>query len=229
MGIVAKSLFLPKLLESRAEALLSIEGQSLEPVLQQFDLALGEIESQLRRFQHDFPLFLKVDAWRIGENAEGSEIWILERIGWGSWRGERQLIYVLECLELPRMEGAEVVSITTHSPPYLQAAVPLDWERELSDHEVQVVALSEAPPLLKEKLYPFVPEYLFFLSETLIQMNQHQTEFHDFVEEKVDEFVSEEPEAFDLRNRSQIQHYFKTERRAELFLEFMQRGSREKA
>jgi hypothetical protein len=219
---LSQTLFLPRLLESRAESLLQIENQSDDQIIQRFDGAIGEIEENLQRYRLNFPLFSKVDAWKAPEVTGEAEVWILERMGWGNWKKKNRLLYVIESVSIPPMEGAEVLSVNSNSPPYLSAAKPIEWDCEILPDEVQAVPLKEAPPLLKEKSYPYLPEFLFFLSETLDQMALHHLEFADFMEEKVEEFVKSKATTRDKKRRSAIEEYFQTERRAELFMEFLQ-------
>lgn len=221
--------FLPRLLESRAEGLLQIEDESDDEIVARFDLAIRSIEDNLRRYALDFPLFSKIDGWKSPHQEEASEIWILERIGWGKWKRKNRLLYVVESIRIPVMPDAEVLSVNSNSPPYLQSATELDWESEIHPDEIQAIALDKAPPLLKEKAYPYLPEFLFFLSETLEQMAEHHQEFESFMEEKVEEFVQTSEKTRDRGKRSQIAAYFQTERKAELFLEFLQNKNSEKS
>jgi len=218
---VSRKLFLPRYLESRAEKLLQLDDRQEDEILPAFDSAIARIEESLRLYQLDFPLFLKVDAWRSPLQGSETELWTLERIGWGKWKRRSRFLYVIEAIAIPQLDEAEILTVNSNSPPLLAGAKELDWEQEIKADGIQAVSLSDAPLVFKEKAYPFIPEYLFYLSDTLQQMDLHQVEFQEYMDQKVDEFVRNKGKVGVETRRGAVHRYFQTEGRAELFLEFL--------
>lgn len=212
---------LPDILARRAKVLTrtrSIHADKLDRV----EADVYQLEDLLKKYAVDFPFFIKVDAWKSYSPDPEYDLWVLERIGWGKWKDEYQVLFCLEGLPIPKMEDAEVVSVNSASPPFLISAKDLQWTEEILPEEVQASELARLPYALKEKVYPYLDELVLSLGETIDQMEAYGNEFSDYLEGKIDEYLKRfEHDPFHTRTEA-IQAYFRSDRRVELFYEFLE-------
>lgn len=212
---------LPNLLSKRAKTFTrarSLRSEQLELISHD----LSKLEDLLKHYQLDFPFFTKVDAWKTTSFDEEHDLWVLERIGWGVWKESYQLLFCLEALPIPKMPDAEVVSVNSASPPFLAAAQLLDWTKEIQSEDVLVSPLSELPLPLKEKAYPCLDELVWSLADTINQMESYQEEFQCYLEDRIQEYLERFDQELFHSKAEAIQSYFRSERRVELFYEFLE-------
>ena len=173
----------------------------------------------------DFPFFSKVDAWRAYGEASDYELWVLERMGWAEWRGAPKLLYSMEGISIPSVEESEIITISSITPPYLAAATELLWDAEIEAGSVQVAAVEDLPEAIRFKLSMHMPKFLRELAETLDQMESHQLEFSDYIDARVEDYVTK-LDASQKEKLSAIDRYFRQERRLELFHDFLEQIQR---
>lgn len=212
---------LPSILEKRAKAWLKFRLAD-HIAFEEGDRAVNSLEHLLRQYHLNFPFFIKIDAWKAFYESPDEDLWILERIGWGRWKKEFQLLYVTEGLSIPRLEDAEVISVNSSSPPFLMGACEMEWGEQMAPEQVQTCRLDELPQAMKDKAYPYLEELAMSLSETLEQMTAHESEFSEFLNQKVQEYLDKLGERPPEIKSKAITKYFRNDRRFELFQEFMQ-------
>lgn len=212
---------LPALLRKRARRIDKILQQNPESA--SADLVQKEVEqvqALLQEYKMEFPYFFKVDAWRAYHEGPEMELWVLERVGWALWRDEPQFLYCMEGLAIPQLEDTEIISVNSASPPYLPAAREIIWTDEIAAEAVQVARLSELPKAVRNKAYFVFPRMLEELALLLTQMDQYGPEFKEFLDDKIEEYLLRTGEK-QTRRVDSIKTYFRSERRIELFQEFL--------
>lgn len=188
----------------------------------EIEAQIGRIERMMKKYELSLPFFVKVDAWRAYTEESDFDLWILERLGWGRWKDEFRLVYAMEGLPIPHLEDAEIVTVNSASPPLLSTARELCWSEEIVAEEVHACPLTDLPEAIKQKVYPHIDQLLFDFGETLIQMDSCSDEFDLYLQSRIDDYLEriglEEPDD----TVDAIVHYFKNERRLELFQEFLE-------
>lgn len=188
-----------------------------------FSRSIERLERVLRNYSVSFPYFYKTDAWRaFGGDETQMDLWILERLGWGKWKTKFRLLYVMEGIPVPQIEDAEVISVNSNSSPYLVGARPLEFDEEILAEEVQVSALADVPEALREKALLCLADFAAIFAATLSQMEVYDQEFDQFVESKIDEYLDKIGCLRGKKKSLAIEKYFRNERRAELFFEFLE-------
>jgi hypothetical protein len=217
MQLLSKD-FLPSLLRRRAT-----EWEKRSSTHADLDLKdWRQISSILKDYSRvEFPFFTKVDAWRAYGASDVNELWVLERLGWGEWKGEHQLLYSMEGIEVPSVEESEIVTISSITPPYLQIATELAWDQEIEGGSVQVAPLELLPEAIRLKVGLHTPKFLRELALTLDQMEEHQIEFAEYIRARIQEFTAR-LDPSQRKKIDQIDRYFWQERRIELFHDFLE-------
>ena len=213
---------LPQILERQSREFKKYSHHINPNDLSSVEAKLDRIESLLNRYEYYFPYFVKVDAWRAYCEDSNYDLWVLERIGWGRWNKENRLIFVMEGVSIPKLDNAEVISVNSASPPFLTGARELDWSEQILAEEVQAALVTELPNAVKEKIYPFLEEFLIQLSETISQMEKYDDEFSVYLEQKIDEYLERVGDGRKRRKSEAIHRYFTIDRRVELFYEFLE-------
>gem|GEM_PF-4389241 len=212
---------LPLILEKRAKDFVryrSISSSNIDSIEQK----VRQLESLLNQYQMWLPFFAKVDAWKAYYKENHYDLWLLERIGWAKWKRGYGFLYVLEGLSIPKLENADVITVNSSSPPFLPAAHELNWSDQILAEETQVAPLLEIPNAVKEKVYPYLEEFLFHLSATLRQMEELDDEFSQYLDQKIEEYLSRIGTHDGDSDHRAIQKYFRIDRRVELFHEFLE-------
>jgi len=217
--------FLPSLLMGLSKDLIkSLDSKRSE---QDFKRTVAHLERLLQTYSVSFPYFYKTEAWpSFADDERSMDLWVLERLGWGKWKSRFRLLYVMEGIPVPQMEDAEVISVNSNSSPYLVGAQPLRLEQEVRAEEVQVLSLGEIPEALREKTLFCLPDFLAQLAATLSQMEVYNQEFDEFVETKIDEYLDKIGCLRGKKKSVAIEKYFRSDRRAELFFEFLEKKSK---
>lgn len=212
---------LPRLLERKAKEFMLISS-ALPKKSKEADKKISSLEVVLNDYQIDFPFFVKVDAWQSYTEIEDSDLWVLERIGWGRLKNKFTMLFVAEGICVPRVENAEIVSVNCSTPPFLASASRLDWKKEIGIDEVRACELTQLPDAMKEKTYQQLEEWCLDLAQTLNQMETYDREFSEFLEAKIAEYL-DQPDFQDIKSE-QIRYYFHHDRKVELFQEFLDEG-----
>lgn len=217
---MALSSLLPRLIQSQAKPFEQRRGQDFRTLSDLTD-KIESIEKLLNQYKLDFPFFVEIGSSEIPVEEDDIQLWAFERMGWGKFQGQFQLLYVLEGLPIPKMPDAEVVGIHCLTPP------PLDIADEFRDHsplmaeEIRAVPLKTSPPEVKEGCYSFIPEFLLDMSDTIIQMTRHEKEFENFLNQKIQEAIDESGLRDSPDKIEEIEKYFRFDRRQEFFDQFL--------
>jgi len=213
------SSLLPHLLEKKSRKFMTLSA-GLPRKVKEIDQNLKSLEVLLNHYKIDFPFFLKVDAWPSYSDTDESDLWVLERIGWGRLKNRFCMLFVAEGISVTRVEDAEIVSVNCITPPFLGSASRLNWREEIGRDEVRACEMSQLPYAMKEKAFHYLEEWCDELAQTLNQMQTYDREFAEFVEAKISEYL-EQPD-FKGFKTEQIRYYFHHDRKVELFNEFLE-------